>query len=115
MSGGRCGHWVTNADYRSSGIVPLESLVLSQKKGGDTLKLRKLSSFVIAVCLLVSSASLCFAQAPEAFDAGAFVEDGGEIIGGLILNVAPYVLAAMAIVLGWKYGLKLFKRLGKSL
>ena len=42
----------------------------------------------------------------------AFKTISGDIISG-ISSIAPYALGVMAVFLGWKYGARFFKSVGK--
>lgn len=72
--------------------------------------------WLAVLALTVATCSSVFAQtASPTFDAAATVTTGKDAIITLITSVAPVVFAALAVVIGWRFAVKLFKRLGKSI
>lgn len=57
---------------------------------------------------------ICSAAIADTFNAGTTVQSGVDSITELITNVAPVVFSALAILIGWKFAVKLIKKLGKQ-
>lgn len=68
----------------------------------------------IAVMLFVLSAVACFAEDPV-WAPDTLVTQGKNSIITLLTAVGPVTFGALAVVIGWRFAIKLFKRLGKSI
>ena len=76
------------------------------------IKLHKTAIFT--ACLTMALAAAGFCEDPV-WDPTLALTEGKNALVTLLTTVAPIVIGAMAIIMGWKVGIKLFRRLGKSI